>query len=85
MLVWEENGEELPMSISAQEVTVPVDDVKTHTLVLASVVWSAMMATLAPLQTSPLMVEAFRECEVEQEDTRKDHQSLSFDIIWVRH
>ena len=49
VLVWEEDGEELPMSISAQVMTVPVDGVKTPTLVLAFVVWSVMVI-LALLQ-----------------------------------
>ena len=83
MLVWEEDGEELPTWILAQEVIVPVDGVKTLTLVLASVVWSVMftLQIIAPLQPSPLMVQVIRECVVEQEDTRKDGQLLLTDIM----
>ena len=65
--MWEEDGKELPMLISAQVVTVPVDGVKTLTPVLDFVVWSVMVI-LALLQTSPLMVQVIREYVVEQEE-----------------
>ena len=76
VLVLEEDGEESPMSMSAQEVIVPVDGVKILTLVLASVVWIVMMVNFAPLQPSSLMVQVIRECVVEQEDTRKETRLL---------
>jgi len=72
VLEWEEDGEELPKSMSAVEMTAPVDGVKIPTLVLASVMWSVMVLTLVPLQPSPLMVQVIREYVVEQEDTTKD-------------
>ena len=69
-----EDGKELPTLISVQEMIVPLDGVKTHTLMLVSVVWSVTLIMAALLPTSPLMEQVTRGCVVEQEDIRKEKQ-----------
>jgi len=45
--------------------TVPVDGVKTLTLVLVFVMWSVTLILVALLSTSPLMEQVTRGCVVE--------------------
>jgi len=82
VLVWEEDGDELPISISCQETIAPVDGIELLTLMLVSVIRViAQLLMLVPLPSSPLMEQVIRRCVVEQEDIRRDTQLLSGDTM----
>ena len=55
VLVWEEDGEELLILISVQEMIVRVSGRKGHNLVSASVEWPVMIDSHVPLPISLLM------------------------------
>jgi len=74
VLVWvEDDGKELSVSTSVQEMNVPVDGVKRQTLslVFGFAVLTLTSVVLVLLPTSPLMEQATTGCVVEQEDIRK--------------
>jgi len=83
VLVWEEDGEELPISISLQETIAPVDGIELLTLVLVSairVIPSLDMKVFVPLPSSLLMEQVTRGCVEEQKDIRRVIHVASMEI-----
>ena len=72
VLVWEEDGEELLILTSLQEMIVQVSGRRPRNLVLASVEWLVMVDTHVLQPVSLLMEQATRGCVGELEDTRRD-------------
>ena len=72
VLVWEDDGEELLILTSVQEVIVQVSGGRPHDLMLASMEWPVIMDEHILLPVSLLMEQATRGCVEELEDTRRD-------------